>query len=73
MIDTKEVVVNSEESGVSDIRKDEEISSTPSEYENDDRRNLASQHRVLKGWTFLLKIKILTWRAQIIMLNNINR
>ena len=43
MIDTKEVVVNSEESGVSDIRKDEEISSTPSEYENDDHRNLASQ------------------------------
>ncbi|MGB8035649.1 MAG: ATP-binding protein [Nitrososphaeraceae archaeon] len=49
MIDTKEVVVNSEESGVSDIRKDEEISSTPSEYENDDRRNLASQQQSFEG------------------------
>ncbi|HEY6164191.1 MAG TPA: ATP-binding protein [Nitrososphaeraceae archaeon] len=45
MIDTKEVVVNSEESGVSDIRKDEGISSTPSEYENDDHRNLANQQQ----------------------------
>lgn len=49
MIDTKEVVVNSEESGVSDIRKDEEIPSTPSEYENDDRRNLASQQQSFEG------------------------
>ncbi|MGB8022701.1 MAG: ATP-binding protein [Nitrososphaeraceae archaeon] len=49
MIDTKEVVVNSEESGVSDIRKDEEISSTPSEYENDDHRNLASQQQSFEG------------------------
>ena len=49
MIDTKEVVVNSEESGVSDIRKDEGISSTPSEYENDDRRNLASQQQGFEG------------------------
>lgn len=49
MIDTKEVVVNSEESGVSDIRKDEGISSTPSEYENDDRRNLASQQQSFEG------------------------
>lgn len=49
MIDTKEVVVNSEESGVSDIRKDEGISSTPSEYENGDRRNLASQQQGFEG------------------------
>jgi len=49
MIDTKEVVVNSEESGVSDIRKDEEIPSTLSEYENDDRRNLASQQKSFEG------------------------
>lgn len=49
MIDTKEVVVNSEESGVSDIRKDEEISSTLSEYENDDHRNLASQQQSFEG------------------------
>ena len=49
MIDTKEVVVNSEESGVSDIRKDEGISSTPSEYENDDRRNLANQQQGFEG------------------------
>lgn len=49
MIDTKEVVVNSEESGVSDIRKDEEIPSTLSEYENDDRRNLASQQQSFEG------------------------
>jgi hypothetical protein len=49
MIDTKEVVVNSEESSVSDIRKDEGISSTPSEYENDDRRNLASQQQGFEG------------------------
>jgi hypothetical protein len=49
MIDTKEVVVNSEESGVSDIRKDEEISSTPPEYENDERRNLASQQQSFEG------------------------
>jgi len=49
MIDTKEVVVNSEESGVSDIRKDEGISSTPSEYENDDHRNLANQQQGFEG------------------------
>ena len=49
MIDTKEVVVNSEGSGVSDIRKDEGISSTPSEYENDDRRNLANQQQGFEG------------------------
>jgi Histidine kinase-, DNA gyrase B-, and HSP90-like ATPase len=49
MIDTKEVVVNSEESGVSDIRKDKEIASIPSEYENDDRRNLASQQQSFEG------------------------
>ena len=49
MIDTKEVVVNSEESGVSDIRQDEVISSTPSEYENDDSRNLASQQQGFEG------------------------
>jgi len=49
MIDTKEVVVNSEGSGVSDIRKDEEIPSTLSEYENDDRRNLASQQKSFEG------------------------
>lgn len=49
MIDTKEVVINSEESGVSDIRKDEGISSTPSEYENDDRRNLANQQQGFEG------------------------
>jgi len=49
MIDTKEVVVNSEDSSVSDIRKDEGISSTPSEYENDDRRNLANQQQGFEG------------------------
>ena len=49
MIDTKEVVVNSEESGVSDIRKDEGISSTPSEYENDEHRNLANQQQGFEG------------------------
>jgi hypothetical protein len=49
MIDTKEVVVSSEESGVPDIRKDEEISSTPSEDENDDRRNLANQQQSFEG------------------------
>ena len=49
MIDTKEVVVNSEESSVSGIRKDEEIPSTLSEYENDDHRNLASQQQSFEG------------------------
>ena len=49
MIDTKEVVVNSEESTVSGIRKDEEIPSTLSEYENDDHRNLASQQQSFEG------------------------
>jgi len=49
MIDTKEVVVNSEESTVSGIRKDEEIPSTLSEYENDDHRNLASQQKSFEG------------------------
>ena len=49
MVDTKEVVVNSEESGVSGIRKDEEIPSTLSEYENDDHRNLASQQQSFEG------------------------
>jgi len=49
MIDTKEVVVNSEESSVSGIRKDEEIPSTLSEYENDDNRNLASQQQSFEG------------------------
>ena len=45
MIDTKEVVVNSEESSVSGIRKDEEIPSALSEYENDDHKNLARQQQ----------------------------
>jgi hypothetical protein len=45
MIDTKEVVVNSEEPSVSGIRKDEEIPSALSEYENDDHKNLARQQQ----------------------------
>jgi hypothetical protein len=49
MIDTKEVVVNSEEPSVSGIRKDEEIPSTLSEYENDDHKNLARQQQSFEG------------------------
>jgi hypothetical protein len=49
MIDTKEVVVNSEESNVSGIRKDEEIPSTLSEYENDDHKNLVRQQQSFEG------------------------